>query len=194
MREYDKFGRPHWEDYFLALAFCAARRSIDPATKHGCIITNEDCRILSIGYNGPPKGADDNKVPLTRPEKYPFMAHAEANAIDNSNEPLEGGIAFVTGRPCSACLLRLIQNGIQAIYYGPVTFSNEDAENAISDKILAAMKSDRRPKMVRVQEGTFLQVISDAGEAAREAIDSNKKRFLKGKQSKKSNRTKTESA
>jgi hypothetical protein len=61
-------------------------------------------------------------------------------------------------------------------------------------KILAAMKSDRRPKMVRVQEGTFLQVISDAGEAAREAIDSNKKRFLKGKKSKKSNRTKTESA
>jgi deoxycytidylate deaminase len=159
----DEFGRPLWDDYFMALAFVASRRSFDPDTKHGCVIVSADNHILTMGFNGPPRGADDWKIPRTRPEKYPFMAHAESNAIDNSVERLEGGTAYVTGRPCSKCLLRLIQNGIRKIVYGPVKSScvdNTDEED--SEKLLSYMKPSRRPEMVRYLGDNFCDVLYEA--------------------------------
>ena len=66
----DKMGRPDWIDYFISMAFLVAQRSLDPSTKHGCIVTCEDKTILAVGYNGPPRNCIDENVPLDRPKKY----------------------------------------------------------------------------------------------------------------------------
>ena len=99
----DRFGRPSWDDYFMALAMVATTRSIDPRTKHGCIIVDKRNRILSIGYNGPLRGALDDNVPLEPPLKYDWMEHSERNAIYNAKVSLEGATAFITGYPCIDC-------------------------------------------------------------------------------------------
>ena len=152
----DKYGRPDWDSYFMALAFVASQRSIDPSTKHGCVLTTKDHRILSIGYNGPPRGSDENLVPLTRPDKYHFMAHAEPNAIDNCVADLKDSIAYVTGVPCSACLLRLIQRGVKTIIYGKVGSNCCDAEDARkSQQILDAMKPDFKPTLIKYESNEF---------------------------------------
>src|SRR4029077_15021443 len=77
----DSFGRPSWDDVYMAMAFIAARRSMDPRTKHGCVIVSKDNRPLTWGCNGPLKGILDSSVPLTAPEKYYHMIPAEANAL-----------------------------------------------------------------------------------------------------------------
>ena len=71
----DKLGRPLWNDVFMALTFVLKQRSLDPDTKHGCFVINDDHSILSAGYNSPPRGCVDSDIPLTRPEKYKYMVH-----------------------------------------------------------------------------------------------------------------------
>lgn len=143
----------------MSLAFVASQRSIDPSTKHGCVIIASDRKILSIGYNGPPRGADETRVPLTRPEKYHFMAHAEANAIDNCNDDLKGSIVYVTGVPCSACLLRLIQRGVGMIVYGLVGSNCCDQADALKSAQLLYAMGERAPKMVPYESDEYVQVL-----------------------------------
>lgn len=73
--------KPNYDDYFLTMSYLVAQRSIDPSTKCGAVLVSADKRILSTGYNGPIRGVDDAKIPLTRPEKYPHFIHAEENAV-----------------------------------------------------------------------------------------------------------------
>lgn len=75
--------RPCWDQYFMGLAYYTSIRSHDSQTKVGCVIVNEDNNVVSMGYNGFPKGVDDAELPTKRPEKYPFMVHAEENAVSN---------------------------------------------------------------------------------------------------------------
>lgn len=157
---FDKFGRPDWDSYFIALAFVTATRSIDPNTKHGCIITDKSHRILSIGYNGPPRGLDDSKIPLTRPEKYPFMAHAEENAILNRNDSMEGSIAYVTGHPCHKCFRMLLQEGVSRIVYGPVGFQGDDTDRKLSLSMLAMKKKKNRVTLV-AYKGDFTKILQN---------------------------------
>ncbi len=160
MTTMDNFGRPEWDSFYMALAFVASQRSIDPSTKHGCVLVSPHNRIISIGFNGPPRGADDTKVPLTRPEKYPFMAHAEANAIDNADEPIQGATAYVTGVPCSGCLLRLIQRGVAKIVYGRVGSNMvNDKDAAVSKSLLDVMKPGKAPQMVYYECNEFANVL-----------------------------------
>lgn len=55
-----------WNDYFMATAFLAAKRSKDPSTQVGACIVNEDKRIVGVGYNGMPKGCSDDDFPWER--------------------------------------------------------------------------------------------------------------------------------
>ena len=73
--------KPNWDIYYLTIAFAAARRSIDPSTKHGCVIVSRDNRVLSLGYNGPIKGADDVNLSMERPQRYWTWIHAEENSL-----------------------------------------------------------------------------------------------------------------
>ena len=123
--------RPSWTDYFLGLARVISQRSHDIHTQHGCVITDKQNRILGVGYNGFPKGLDDSKLPITRPEKYNWMVHSERNALSNCVVRPDGGTAYVTGQCCNDCIMALWQEGIDTVYmindHGTVLF-DEDAQ------------------------------------------------------------------
>ena len=107
--------RPEWDDYFLGLAKAVSLRSHDVHTQHGCVITDQNNRILGVGYNGFPRGMDDSLLPTTRPEKYPWMIHAERNALSNCTIRPEKGIAYVTGQCCNDCIMALWQEGVETV-------------------------------------------------------------------------------
>lgn len=109
-------NRPTWQEYFIGLAHAVSMRSHDIQTKHGCIITDVNNRILGVGYNGFPKGLDDSTLPNTRPNKYPWMIHAERNALSNCTIRPENGIAYVTGQCCNDCIMALWQEGVTEVY------------------------------------------------------------------------------
>jgi dCMP deaminase len=108
--------RPDWINYFLGLAKVISQRSHDIHTKHGCVITDQNNRILGVGYNGFPRGLDDTKLPTSRPEKYPWMVHSERNALSNCVVRPDNGIAYVTGQCCNDCIIALWQEGIKKVY------------------------------------------------------------------------------
>ena len=125
-------SRPDWDQYFLCLAFVARVRSHDPDTQHGCILCTPDNHVLSVGYNGFPRGMDDNLLPITRPEKYRWMAHAESNSLANCPVRPTGCTAYVTGESCLPCLMALWQHGVvkvvQAAWHGSHVIDEPAAE------------------------------------------------------------------
>lgn len=108
------------EKYFLLAKHLADNFSKDTSTKVGAIfLAPESHQILSMGYNGMPRGFDETKlVRWERPQKYLYVEHAERNAIYNAcrhGTPLENSIAIVTMFPCSDCMRALIQSGVKKI-------------------------------------------------------------------------------
>jgi dCMP deaminase len=108
-------NRPNWTDYFLGLAKVISQRSHDIQTQHGCVITDTSNRILGIGYNGFPRDLPDHLLPNTRPAKYPWMIHAERNALSNCTIRPENGVAYVTGQCCNDCIMALWQEGVRKV-------------------------------------------------------------------------------
>ena len=112
-----------WDEYFMAIAKLSAMRSKDPSTQVGACIVSNDNRILSIGYNGAPNGFDDDNFPWAREgdnldTKYPYVCHAEMNAILNYRGNLEGAKLYVSLFPCNECAKAIIQAGIKTVVYG----------------------------------------------------------------------------
>ena len=50
-----------WDEYFMGVAKLSALRSKDPNTQVGACIVSEDNKILSMGYNGLPRGCSDGQ-------------------------------------------------------------------------------------------------------------------------------------
>lgn len=107
--------RPDWDEYFLNMAHLASSRSPDEQTKVGCIIVNAKRHVVAMGYNGFPAGTKSDNLPVVRPHKYPYMIHAEQNAISNMELKGENLTAYVTARPCLVCSKLLWQNGVRRI-------------------------------------------------------------------------------
>lgn len=108
------------KDNYMEIAFVCAKRSLDPDTQHGCIAVSPEGNILSTGYNGPPRDVEDSKIPLTRPEKYTYMEHAERNCIYNAARhgiSLRGCTFYVTGVPCVDCMRAMYQVGAHKVVY-----------------------------------------------------------------------------
>lgn len=106
-----------WAGRLLKMARDIASWSKDDSTKVGAVITTMDGSPISWGFNGMPKGIDDN-VPERhiRPEKYKWMCHAERNAMDlASRANLDDCVMFVTFSPCSQCAQSIIQRGIKTV-------------------------------------------------------------------------------
>ena len=110
-----------WDEYFINLAEHVSKRSIDPNTKHGCVLVDPDKRIISTGYNGPIQGLNHHLVELTRPHKYKWFIHAEDNAVLFARRDLRGCTAYITGHPCGDCFRRLVQAGVRKIVHGQRT-------------------------------------------------------------------------
>lgn len=110
-----------WNAQFMQLAQVASTWSKDKSTQVGCVIVSPQKEILSMGYNGFPRGVDDN-VPERheRPTKYEFVVHAEANALLNAGRNgtrLDGGVLYVTMPPCARCAGFIVQSGIKEVIY-----------------------------------------------------------------------------
>ena len=110
-----------WDEYFMGVALLAARRSKDPNTQVGACIVSPENIILSTGYNGLPCCCSDDVFPWEREgaeTKYPYVVHAELNAILNSpNHDLRGSRMYVTLFPCNECAKAIIQSGIKELIY-----------------------------------------------------------------------------
>ena len=110
-----------WDHRFIELANHIANWSKDPSTKVGCVIVGEDREIRSTGFNGFPRGIDDDEERLNdRNLKYPLICHAEENAIMHAARigvSLKGSTAYVTWPPCTRCARSLIQAGIVEVVY-----------------------------------------------------------------------------
>ena len=117
-------GVVQWDDYFMAIAFLSSMRSKDPNTQVGACIVNADKRIVGIGYNGFPRGCSDDELPWAIESedpldtKYPFVCHAEMNAILNKNSSDVKGCSIYTALfPCNECTKLIIQSGITEVVY-----------------------------------------------------------------------------
>lgn len=119
--------RPTWDEYFLNVAEAISHRSHDGETKVGCVIIDDNKRIMATGYNGFPPGCDDSELPNLRPDKYPFMVHAEINAIASSRQDLRGSTAYLTYNPCRDCAKAIITAGIKNVVYG-CEYLNDDKD------------------------------------------------------------------
>tara|TARA_X000001036_G_C20321766_1_gene660807 strand:- start:104 stop:550 length:447 start_codon:yes stop_codon:yes gene_type:complete len=110
-----------WDLRFIGLAQHISTWSKDPSTKVGCVVVGEDREIRSTGFNGFPRGINDDEERLTdREKKYPLICHAEENAIMHAARigvSLKDSTAYVTWPPCSRCARSLIQAGIREIVY-----------------------------------------------------------------------------
>ena len=105
----------------MGVALLAAKRSKDPNTQVGACIVDQNNVILTTGYNGFPKGCSDDEFPWNREgeiTKYPFVVHAELNAILNaSGKSLIGARLYVALFPCNECAKAIIQAGISEVVY-----------------------------------------------------------------------------
>ena len=124
---------PSWEEYFMSIAFIASTRSKDAQTRHGCVITDKNNRILGIGYNSFPVGMPDKLLPNLRPKKYKWMVHAERNALSNCSTRPENGIAYITGSPCVECAKSMYQEGIRnfVCFDGHSTYLTDEEETCV---------------------------------------------------------------
>ena len=117
-----------WDNIFFSEAVLWSRKSHDAETQCGCVLIKNKT-ILSTGYNGFMRDINDRILPNTRPEKYPFMIHAEANAIYNcarEGKSTLGATAYITAPPCTTCLQMLWQCGIHKIYFSDLSSPKND--------------------------------------------------------------------
>jgi len=126
-----------WDEYFMGVSLLASKRSKDPNTQVGACIVNENKKIMSVGYNGFPMGCSDDDFPWERSgdssidTKYPFVCHAELNAIlNNAGAPLNGCTIYVALFPCNECAKAIIQCGIKHVCYLSDKYKDTDGVKA----------------------------------------------------------------
>ena len=132
-----------WDEYFMGVAMLSGMRSKDPHSQVGACIVSEDNKILSMGYNGFPKGCSDDVFPWGREgepldTKYLYVTHSELNAILNyRGGSLEGAKLYVSLFPCNECAKAIIQSGIEEIVYLSNKYKDTDSTKA-SERMLTS--------------------------------------------------------
>lgn len=106
-----------WDRRFLGMAAHIAGWSRDPSTQVGAVIVHPDKTIASLGFNGFPRGVNDDESRYNDRElKYKLVVHAEANAIVAANTSLRDCKIYTWPfPPCSSCTGLIIQSGITAV-------------------------------------------------------------------------------
>ena len=132
-----------WDEYFMGVAKLASLRSKDPNSQVGACIVDQDNKILSMGYNGFPRGCSDDEFPWAREgdtleTKYAYVTHSELNAILNyRGGSLEGCKIYVTLFPCNECAKAIIQAGIKTVIYDSDKYDGTPM-NIVSKQLLSA--------------------------------------------------------
>jgi dCMP deaminase len=125
-----------WDEYFMGIAILSSKRSKDPSTQVGACIVDKDNKVVGIGYNGFPIGCSDDNLPWERQAdtanltKYPYVVHAEANAILNSTKDLHGARIYVDLFPCNECAKLIIQSGIKEVVFLSDKYKDTDSVKA----------------------------------------------------------------
>ncbi len=125
-----------WDEYFMAVALLSAQRSKDPNTQVGACVANKQNKIVGVGYNGFPWGCSDDDLPWARhgnylDTKYPYVCHAELNAVLNSiSRDLRGCRIYVGLFPCNECTKVIIQAGIEEIIFLSDKYLDTDSVKA----------------------------------------------------------------
>ena len=133
-----------WDEYVMGVAMLSSYRSKDPNTQVGACIVNDKNRIMSMGYNGFPSGCSDDEFPWERDgeaydTKYPYVCHAELNAILNCRGAnLEGSRLYVALFPCNECAKAIIQSGIKEVVYISDKYANTMGTRASKRMLEAA--------------------------------------------------------
>ncbi|KAM5279402.1 deoxycytidylate deaminase isoform 2-T2 [Hipposideros larvatus] len=133
-----------WPEYFMAVAFLSAQRSKDPNSQVGACIVNAENKIVGIGYNGMPNGCSDDILPWRRTAerkldtKYPYVCHAELNAIMNKNSSdVKGCTMYVALFPCNECAKLIIQAGIKEVIF--MSDKYHDSEETTAARLMFDM-------------------------------------------------------
>ncbi len=133
-----------WDEYFMGVALLSSMRSKDPNTQVGACIVNRDRRIVGVGYNGFPTGCSDDELPWDREgnwleTKYPYVCHAELNAILNSiGGTLKDCTLYVALFPCNECAKAIIQAGIRRVVYLSDKYADSDSTRASRNMLTQA--------------------------------------------------------
>ena len=153
-----------WDEYFMGIAILSSYRSKDPSTQVGACIVNDRNKIMSVGYNGFPIGCSDDQFPWEREgdaydTKYPYVCHAELNAIlNNAGANLSGCRIYVALFPCNECAKAIIQSGIREVVYlsdkyadTPMTRASKRMFNAAGVK-LTKLEPKRQSIVIELDE------------------------------------------
>ena len=120
----------------MGVALLSAKRSKDPSTQVGACIVNKKNKIVGAGYNGLPIGCDDDEFPWEKQgqfldTKYPYICHAELNAIlNNIGMDLQGCKIYTALFPCNECSKAIIQSGIKEVIFLSDKYADTDAAKA----------------------------------------------------------------
>ncbi|MFH1790230.1 MAG: dCMP deaminase family protein [bacterium] len=111
-----------WDECFMRIAHVIAQRSKDPSTQAGAVIVDSDNIVVGLGYNGMPRGIENDKFPWNREgklseTKYAYVCHAEENAVYNANNSTKNCKIYCTLFPCNECAKTLIQNRISEVIF-----------------------------------------------------------------------------
>jgi dCMP deaminase len=126
-------GYISWDEYFMGIALLSAKRSKDPGTQVGACIVNQQNKIVGAGYNGFPIGCHDDNLPWDKQgnfldTKYPYVCHAELNAIlNNIGMSLQGCRIYTALFPCNECAKAIIQAGITEVVYLSDKYNGQDS-------------------------------------------------------------------
>lgn len=129
-------GYISWDEYFMGVALLSAKRSKDPSTQVGACIVNNQNKIVGAGYNGLPMGCDDDTFPWEKngsflDTKYPYICHAELNAIlNNIGMDLKGCKIYTALFPCNECTKAIIQSGIGEVIFLSDKYEGNDVFKA----------------------------------------------------------------
>lgn len=131
-------SRPSWSEYWLGVAKAVSARADCRRAQHGAVIVTADNRIVSMGYNGAPRGVSlsclagdcprgtlsyDEVASLSSYDSGPgrcFALHAEQNAVAyGDHDRMKGGSIYVTGKPCLQCVKIICAAEITKVVYVP---------------------------------------------------------------------------
>lgn len=154
-----------WDEYFMGVSLLASMRSKDPSTQVGACIVSDENKIMSVGYNGFPRGCNDDEFPWERTAdkandtKYPYVCHAELNAILNAGgQNLRGARIFVALFPCNECAKAIIQSGIKEVVYISDKYGDTPPTQASKRMFRAA-----GVKLTHFQSDKSIQISFDEG-------------------------------
>ncbi|MEM0141141.1 MAG: dCMP deaminase family protein [Thermoplasmatales archaeon] len=162
--------RPSWDEYFMRIAFLAATRSNCVRRKVGAVIVKEK-RIISTGYNGPPRGSlhcdeigclrEQLKIPSGERRELCRGLHAEQNAIIQAaynGTAINGSIIYVTTHPCSDCSKMIINAGIREIIFSE-GYPDELSELMLIESNITTRQYDVSPEFKNLLFGSKIELI-----------------------------------